>query len=363
MGPDRFWKFKQASLAGCAILVFAIEGLQQPAMAQPGVSGLVSVAQLTQMVRKVGGKHDEQLAKEIYHLRLTERLSSPKMTALSALLPGPQSKTALKAVGDTAVFLKPPPDEIPQKAAPDLAEQRRMISLVVDYLKKVIRKLPDFYANRSTTSFDETLTPKQEETRSQSVLEPTGEFKAMVYYRDGREVVHPEGAEEIELMTQGTFGPILSTMIVDAAHSTTEWSRWEEGPNGPLAVFRFQVPKAESHYRVSFPTFATADSLGGMAPTAYHGEFGIDPNSGTILRLVLEADPDSSTSRQRADIMVEYGPVMIGGKEYTCPVRGVSIAVGVSPVRLRSTLYVTRMDDFVFSDYHVFRTDTRILSK
>lgn len=362
MGCDRARRSKWGSLAGGAILVLAIEILQQPAMAERDGSRLVCVAQLTQIVREVRGKHDAQAAKEIYQLRLTERLSSPNLAELRAQLPGPQSKTALMAVGDTAVFLKPPPDEIPKTTAPDLAGQRQMISLVLDYLKSVIPKLPDFYATRSTTSFEQTLTPKQEERRNQSVPEPAGEFKATVYYRAGKEVVHPEGAEEIELMTRGTFGPILSTMIGDAAHSTTEWSRWEEGPNGRMAVFRFQVPQAKSHYQVSFPTFASADDLGAMAPTAYHGEFGIDPNSGTILRLVLEADPNSSSSSQRADIMVEYGPVMIGGKEYTCPVRSVSVASGVSPMELSTTLYITRMDDFVFSDYHVFRTDMRILS-
>jgi len=64
---------------------------------------------------------------------------------------------------------------------------------------------------------------------------------------------------------------------------------------------------------------------------------------------------------QRADIMVEYGAVAIGGKGYTCPVRSASIATGVSPMKLSATLYVTRLDDVAFSGYHVFRTETRIL--
>lgn len=318
----------------------------------------VTVAQLTATVESLKEKHDVEAAKEINHLRLTERLSSPKLATLSAQLPGPQSTTALMAVGDASAFLKPPLDEVPEKAPPDLAEQRQMMSQAVDYLKKVIPKLPDFYANRLTTSFEEASTPKQES--NPSVLQPAGEFKATVYYRGGKEVVHAEGAEEFGLTTEGTFGPILSTVVVDAAHSTTEWSRWEEGPNGPIAVFRFQVPQAKSHYQASFSTFATGD-LGAAAPTAYHGEFGIDPHSGTILRLVLQADADSDPSMRRADIMVEYGAVMIGGKGYTCPVRIVSIAAGASPMKLSATLQVTRLDDIVFSGYHIFRSDFRIL--
>ena len=60
-----------------------------------------------------------------------------------------------------------------------------------------------------------------------------------------------------------------------------------------------------------------------LGPTAYHGEIGIDPGSGTILRLVLEADPAFGSLTERADIMVEYGSVAIGGETYTCPVRSV----------------------------------------
>lgn len=294
--------------------------VQRHAATEPGISRLVSVAQLTQIIEDVKRMRDEQAAKEIDHLRLTDRLSSPKLAALSAQLTGPQSKSALMAVGDASVFLEPPKDEIPQKAAPDLAEQTQIMSLAIDYLKKINPKLPDFYAQRFTTSFEDVWTPKDgTSTDYAGALQPAGGFKATVYYRGGKEVLHPEGPAEFGLITQGTFGPILNTVMVDAARSRTEWSRWEDGPDGPLAVFRFQVPQTESHYQVSFPTFAASDDLSLTAPSAYHGEFGIDPDSGTILRLVLEADPDSGSSGRRADIMVEYGAVTIGGKGYTCP--------------------------------------------
>lgn len=102
-----------------------------------------------------------------------------------------------------------------------------------------------------------------------------------------------------------------------------------------------------------------------MGRTAYHGEFGIDPNSGTILRLTLEADPDLGSSMQRADIMVEYRAVDIGGKTYICPVRSVSYSVGTS-VNVPSfgiglTREAARLNDVVFSNYHIFRTEMRIV--
>ncbi|HEY5213260.1 MAG TPA: hypothetical protein VIJ38_09585 [Acidobacteriaceae bacterium] len=45
----------------------------------------------------------------------------------------------------------------------------------------------------------------------------------------------------------------------------------------------------------------------------YHGEISIDPKQGSILRLTVEADLTPSDPILMADIMVEYGPVEIGG--------------------------------------------------
>lgn len=271
-------------------------------------------------------------------------------------------------VCDASVFLEPPKGEIPNRTVPDLAEQRRIMSQTLDYLKKINPKLPDFYARRLTTSFEEVWTPKgQKGTDKQGALHVAGTYRATVYYRKGKEVVSEQGPQEYGLVTRGTFGPILNTVILDAAHSgTTQWSRWEAGPSGPIAVFGFQVTKEQSHYEASFWAAPPLGGVDAMTATAYHGEIGIDPDSGTIVRLVLQADPDLGSPMQRADIMVEYGPVAIGGKAYTCPVRSVAIAAGESvALGMSSGLSrqqdVIRLDDVVFANYHVFRTEMRIL--
>lgn len=324
----------------------------------------VTVALLTEIIGEVKRRRDSEAAKEIERLQLTQRLSSPRLARLSAELPGAKAKSALLAVGDASVFLMPPSDEIPPKARPALTDQNQMMSLVLNYLAKTIPKLPDFYARRITTSFEKVWTPKKDGNGKHNgyALHPGGVFKATVYFRSGKEVVHEDGAQEHGLITRGTFGPILSTIMIDAAHSNTmQWSRWEQGPDRPMAVFRWQVPPEKSHYAVS-----GTEGLGAMGKSAYHGEIGIDPKSGAILRLILEADPGLGSSLSRADIMVEYGPVAIGGKTYTCPVRSVSYGVG-SSVSLEAALgmgldqEVIRLNDVVFSDYHVFRSEMRII--
>jgi hypothetical protein len=117
------------------------------------------------------------------------------------------------------------------------------------------------------------------------------------------------------LSTWGVFGPILGTVLVDAAKSTLAWSHWEQAAVGPLAVFRYAVPKGKSNYEVKFVVgqYVFKELVG------YHGEMVIDPASGAILRLTLEADMKPDELIGRAAILVEYGPVEIGGKTYICP--------------------------------------------
>jgi len=82
---------------------------------------------------------------------------------------------------------------------------------------------------------------------------------------------------------------------------------------------------------------------------------------------MLEADPDLGSTIERADIMVEYGAVAIGGKTCTCPVRSVSYSVGARYVSTSLGVPMSwkgkaaRLNDVVFSDYHVFRTEMRIV--
>lgn len=95
----------------------------------------------------------------------------------------------------------------------------------------------------------------------------------------------------------------------------------------------------------------------------------IDPATGAILRLTLETAVDPSLSIVRGDIMVEYGPVEIGGRSYICPVRSVSISEVRTVTVLRKvdlsvkrfSAYRPMLNDVVFKDYHIFSTEMRLL--
>jgi hypothetical protein len=318
----------------------------------------VTVAQLTDAVEAAKDKNDEDAVREIAHLELSERLSSPELARLSAELPAARSKAALMAVGDASVFLEPPQGEMLNNAAPDMVEQRQIVSRASDYLKTIIPKLPDFYARRITKLFEEEWTAQDKKgTHNPRPLHLKRSSHATVLYRNGKEDVRAEGAERGGLITRGAFGPILSVVIIDNLRGPMQWHGWEKGPNGAMAVFQFQVPQKDSHYAVSF---TMVGSLYGQ--TGYHGEIGIDPDTGAIMRLVLESDPVlGSGFIGHGDIMLEYGTVAIGGKAYTCPVRGVSMSTGRYRKGSRKTVAFILLDDVVFTDYHVFRSEMRIL--
>jgi hypothetical protein len=282
-------------------------------------------------------------------------------------------------MADAAAFLSLPEGDIPSQPAPDLAEQRHIVSLAVGYVAKTVPKLPDFFATRTTIRYEDTREDPNHPGRQKPTGEPlheAGNSSVVVIYRNGTEEVKPaseHGNEEKDegLVTRGTFGPILSMVMVDAWHSAVTFNHWEQGTNGLDAVFGFVVPKDKSHYDVAYQSPAEFDQSYDLDQRAgYHGEMAIDAETGAIMRLSVEADLEPGKSIRRADILVEYGPVDIGGKTYICPVRSISVSEGSAVILMEDPLgsgtalgpEITRLNDVTFGDYHVFRGEVRILS-
>ena len=294
----------------------------------------VTVAQLEQVLSASRGESDDEAARQLSNVELTEQVSDAKLVSWTVELRGKRTRQALTALADASAFLDPPPAEIPSDAPPDENAQRHMISLAADYLHSTMPRLPDFYAKRTSVRYEET--PQYDEATTHVNPEPmhvVDHSKATVLYRNGSEVVEakapPRGKEDRYLITYGTFGPLLGAMKdAIAAPGGLIWIRWEQRVGGRLAVFRYSVPKEnqKSAYAAAGCCLPDGDGTGGFEKrTSYHGEISIDPASGAILRLTIEADLYGFVPLDRSDIMVEYSPVEIGGKYYICPVRSVSI--------------------------------------
>jgi hypothetical protein len=341
----------------------------------PCAAAPISVEKLERWLAAVPGKSDAQIARGLSHVELTQRLDSVKLSHWLSALPGPKSQQALLALADMSAFLDLPPTEIPSTAAPDPATQRPTLSLCQDYIGKTIRQLPNLFATRVTTSYQENLwehwTPESGLIRYQP-LHLVGRFSAAVLYRDGGEEVHPDESKRISappgLQTSGEFG-LLGVVLEDALESKLDWSHWEQSASGPVAVYRYSVPAEKSHYEVG--SSWVRDTKGNRVVfqkfSAYEGEIVIDPSSGTILRLVLRAVAKPTDPLAKADLLVEYGPIVLAGKTYICPVRGVALSIG-SEKQLFSRqgrpaphLLQTSLNDVAFERYHLFHADAHII--
>jgi hypothetical protein len=103
------------------------------------------------------------------------------------------------------------------------------------------------------------------------------------------------------------------------------------------------------------------------APT--YGEIAVSPATGTIMRLTFRAGLSYRLPLQHSDIMVEYGPVMLGGTTRICPIRSVGISRQRSIVELAEfggkfkvyAPFETILNDVKYDNYHLFQSTSRVL--
>jgi VWFA-related protein len=320
---------------------------------------LVTVEQLEQLLVEAHGKPDVEVVRQLSDVSLTERLSAAKLSILKADPPGPMTVQALVALADASSFLDPPTAEIPPIPPPNTDAQRKMMSLAVQYVAKTIPQLPNFLATRVTVHFDDTpqsLAPTQRPAKLG--FHAVGSSINEVTYRDGLETIDtgPTGGKKTQaksgLTSWGEFGPILGTTLADSARGKIAWSHWEQRGSDQVAVFRYSVSKENSHYLIDY-----------CCLTGYHGTISLDPATGTILRITVEADLIPTAPISRGDIMVEYQTVQIGGRDYICPSKSVAISETRASLSTHGVVASRLLlNDVAYKDYHRFDASARLIS-
>lgn len=314
---------------------------------------------------------------DLPYLELTERVSFARLAGWTARFKSRSPQESLISIADASAFLEPPPEEVLSRPAPDAAAQQQILRLTKEYLEKAVPKLPDFYAMRTTVSYQDEVELKGGITvLGYRPLHVTLVSKARVLYRRGDEVVEPRDIQADEssdnpLITRGTFGPMLGELrrALESSQAMT-WVRWETGPQGDRAVFRFDVPASQSKYFEGGCCLPDADGGNSFRIQAgYREEISVDPESGVVFRLQEHFYVDPYVPLDLDQAVIDYGPVEIGGKTYICPVRSVGMARGRTVITMgadgQSFLswgpYSTKINDMRFSDYHVFRSESHIL--
>ena len=348
----------------------------------------ITVHELQQRLDAAGEEHDGELADELTGLELSERLSSLELTEWKSRLRGKRSKMALTALADGSVFFDPPPSEIPADPAPDHEAQVQILKRTVKYLADVMPRLPDFFATRTTTQFEQRSATEKQTWKTaladQSLREGATEVATLLYRNAHEQQIVEKRKSSLSsrsikknLNFIGVFGPILYSTLRDAMSDGNglSWSRWERGGPGTEAVFRYTARNQDPSFVVENCCFRNGSMF--RARANYHGELAIDPATGAILRLTMESDPgwvvepDLSPVRlvMITDMMVEFGEIEIGGRKYICPQRSVVVsrARPVKPLKVWDVdlavyaPYETLLDDIAFTNYHKFGSQARIL--
>jgi VWFA-related protein len=368
-----------------------------------GASKRVTVAQLEQAVTAARTAHrpDAEIARQIGGLELSERLTEATLNRLAAYLDaGSEAALALQLLADQSAFLDPPASEIPSTATPDDAAQRRMIEAARSYVAQTVPRLPNLFAIRTTNRYDDSPYEVKKggwPVRSGLHLVNTSSREISTFDERTNQSTNASSANwqtQSGLVSGGEFGSTLSMILSDTVNGKVAWSHWEQTPTGQVAVFHYSVPSSASHFEVINSVqrqtslegtarqsvgsrqgsgIETKPSGGGsntstfLSKPGYHGSLWVDPVTGTILRITMDADTKGSAQFRRAAITVQYAPVQIGESEFICPVRSLALSIAVNGANLDP---LTRMpgdaptqwlNESLFTGYHRFAATTRIV--
>jgi hypothetical protein len=172
------------------------------------------------------------------------------------------------------------------------------------------------------------------------------------------------------LESWGEFGPEPAIVLLGVATGTIAFHHWEQVPAGLAAVYRYSVPEQDSKYEVNY---TCNGSNAFHAQPGYHGSLSLDPVSGAILRLTLQADSKPDDPITHVASVIEYGPVDIGGRTYICPLRSLAFSVeevstcfrevkDQALVHNRTLVRPLILNRTTFSDYHRLGSTSRIIA-
>jgi hypothetical protein len=322
---------------------------------------------------------DATQAVQIDNVQLSERLTPATLAGiLSEHTFGPRTKRQLQILADRSALLDPPASELPIRPAPDAARQQHMLDAARVWVFQTLTRLPNFFATRTTERFAG-LSPEVNKTGMpvHVGLFPRGSYKREITFRNGKEVIDPMVAKlppqtlpQMGLESWGEFGPEPAIVLLGVTTGTIAFHHWEQLPAGLAAVYRYSVSEEESKYEVN----STCNGSNAFhAQPAYHGSLAIDPVSGAILRLTLQADSKPNDPLSHVASVVEYGPVDIGGRIFVCPLRSLAFSVEeVSPcfhdlkdqalVHNRNLLQPLILNRTTFTDYHRLASTHTILA-
>jgi hypothetical protein len=361
-------------------------------------------------------KSDEQVANELKQIELTEELTSSAMDSMADLVDGPLSTEQMYVLEARTAILAPPDTDLPKDAPPGSAAQRDVLAKAQDYAAKTFPQLPQFTATRLVARFQDGVKTIQSYggTNVKTVDEhdpiweqASQDVRLVRTHTDTVEIdsgIEKSGGKDATPWGRNGFVnsmlPFLPlNLLTNEAISSgkPKFLRWETINGHKTAVFTFAVNKKKSDYAINYCCFPDTSSVGNVlyggngtagsafgrssglsanplstpphngnlsyvsdwnpfkAKSGYHGELFLDPDSGAILRTILEAEFKPSAFVHYEDIRVDYAPMAAGRNTLYVPVRSFTLAEVVPNGDSFVTRYAVR-HQYVTQDYKDFQS-------
>jgi len=372
----------------------------------------ITVGQLEDMLRSMqhDGKPDVEVATALKQVELSQELTINTMNSLVSYVPGPLSTEQIYVLEARSADLTPPETDLPATPAPDAATQREILGKAATYVSQIYGQLPALAATKTTLRFQDNVEALAASSGlqggAQDMVTSSGFSNPATYvhYINSTEakIASARGAEKRpQEKTKIAWGankmialeepdPSLEAIYHEAqAAGNMQWLRWELINGKRAAVYSFSVPAKQSRLAVDvccFPkinqagvanfyssTSGTALGGGGGGPgggvtgnfqtntewqnykgtPAYHGEFFIDPESGIVVRMIVEAELKPSDVVHQLDTRIDYGPVKAGDRTLIAPVKTFVNTVvvpngdsGAGGYKTRCTLFTAEYKDY-----------------
>jgi hypothetical protein len=339
----------------------------------------LTVQQLRELLAadQAAKKSDADTATDLKQSELSEELSFAVMNEMANMVPGPLTTEQMYVLEARSATLSPPAADLPSAPAPDVAAQQAMLSKAADYVSKTFAQLPHLTATEMTARFQDLIEAPPASggglhtgvgKESDPIFSLYASYVRLMNTKTEQVEIEnglpkEPGKDKTQWGTNGMVAstgplPTLNTTMQEiTANGSPKWLRWQTLNGKQTAVYSFAVEKKKTHFGIVYCCFPQTDTTGtshlsggqgvsGSAGTktlsgnmqnsadwhnfktnaGYHGELFVDPDSGSVVRLITEAEFKPSDFVHYENSRTDFEPRDIGGKSYIVPIRTFTIA-------------------------------------
>ena len=306
-------------------------------------------------------KTDADVANQLKEIEMNEELTGSAASSLKSYLPGPLSGVQVEILKEQSAFLAPPASDLPATPAPGAAAQQAILAKAANFASRVYAQNPHLSVTKTTLRFEDRVivTDSIGLHNSNTLLGPIQLFDNQVDPVETDKGVEQAAVSRAKTkwgengeISEGDPGTNLGDLFVEASSAgKIGWLRWQMIDGRQIAVFSFAVEKEKSHFDMSyccFPKTTTTTNVANISPNVtvgdiqsvstwepfkkvvgYHGEFFINPDTGLVVRVITRAEMKPTDLVLREDRRIDYGPVVVAGKQLMLPRVSITAMVAV----------------------------------